>query len=136
MTVAEVLAANIKIRRNELGMSQQELADKVGVTKGAIAQYESGNSGIKLTNITKLADALNVTEHYLVTEQAGNVSGQQMNRSGSNNTQAQGSFNQSGSAELVQVIASQARQIGEQAQQITNLHRELNECRQALYANR
>lgn len=38
----EVFAANLRAARAALDMSQEELAKAVGVSKGAIVKYESG----------------------------------------------------------------------------------------------
>lgn len=51
----------IKDRRRLLNMSQQTLADKVGVSKSAISRYESGEIGnMGVDKAKKLADALRV----------------------------------------------------------------------------
>lgn len=51
----------IKERRRLLNMSQQTLADKVGVSKSAISRYESGEIGnMGVDKAKKLADALRV----------------------------------------------------------------------------
>lgn len=56
----------IKARRQELKMTQQNLADKMGVNIGTVSRYESG----KIESITyerekQFADALNCTIDYL-----------------------------------------------------------------------
>lgn len=49
----------IKEARLSKGMTQEELADKVGVKKSAVAKWENGRvSEIKRSNLKKLSDAL------------------------------------------------------------------------------
>ena len=49
----------IKQARTAKGMTQEELAEKVGVQKSAVAKWENGRvSEIKRTNLMKLAMAL------------------------------------------------------------------------------
>lgn len=47
-------------RRKELGLTQQQLGDKVGVTKSEISKIENGR-GITFSTINKLSDALGVS---------------------------------------------------------------------------
>ena len=55
----------IKRARNDANMSQQELADAVGVSKRTIASYESQGASARHTTIRKLATALKVSVKYL-----------------------------------------------------------------------
>ena len=56
---------NIRTRREMLGMSQEELAKKVGVTQAAIWLYENGESTPKLAIAIALARALGITVEQL-----------------------------------------------------------------------
>ncbi|MBQ9011811.1 MAG: helix-turn-helix transcriptional regulator [Bacilli bacterium] len=51
----------IKEKRKSLRMSQDDLANKVGVSKVAICWYESGDRTPSLDNFLKLADALELS---------------------------------------------------------------------------
>lgn len=55
----------IKRSREVAGLTQQELADLVGVSKRTIASYESTNAMARRTTIVKLARALKVSVRYL-----------------------------------------------------------------------
>ena len=55
----------IKRSREIAGLTQQELADLVGVSKRTIASYESTNAMARRTTIVKLARALKVSVRYL-----------------------------------------------------------------------
>ena len=63
----------IKKARTEKGMTQEELAEKVGVKKSAVAKWENGRvSEIKRSNLKNLADALGLDPNQLLgnTEQS------------------------------------------------------------------
>lgn len=55
----------IKEARNNLGYTQEELATLLGVTKGAIANYENETSHPKEAIMYKLIEALKVDANYL-----------------------------------------------------------------------
>ena len=55
----------IRERRLELGLSQSALAKKIGMSSGAIANYESGTR--KPKNTLELASALRVSRDWLET---------------------------------------------------------------------
>lgn len=58
---------NIKKRREELGMSQEELARKVGYTsRSTIARIERGDIVIPSDKIEPFAKALNMLPEYLM----------------------------------------------------------------------
>jgi transcriptional regulator with XRE-family HTH domain len=44
--------------RIELGLTQQQLADRLGVTQPAISAFEDGSTGIKIQTILSYASAL------------------------------------------------------------------------------
>lgn len=57
----------IRKARTEKGMTQEELAEKVGVKKSAVAKWENGRvSEIKRSNLKKLADALGMNPNQLL----------------------------------------------------------------------
>ena len=61
------LYKNIKKRRKELNMSQQELAEAVGYKgKSMISQVEKGDVDLPESMIIKFADALQTTPSYLM----------------------------------------------------------------------
>ncbi len=55
----------IKKLRKELDMTQQEFADKLGVSRNNIASYETGKSNIGETAISLICTKFNVNEHWL-----------------------------------------------------------------------
>lgn len=56
--------------RQTQGLSQQELADLSGLQPTAISHYENGSRSPSLTNLSKLATALNVTADALIGREA------------------------------------------------------------------
>ena len=59
---------NLRIRREELGMSQDQLADIVGTSRQAVSRYENGESEIKITTFIQYADALEAEPQELFPE--------------------------------------------------------------------
>lgn len=56
----------IREARKNLGLSQQAVADKIGVSKVTICWYESGERTPSLEKFLKLAEALNLSLDELV----------------------------------------------------------------------
>lgn len=54
--------------RKTRGMTQQELADKLHITKRMVANYESDSEGPAVERLSAIAQALNVTVSYLLGE--------------------------------------------------------------------
>jgi transcriptional regulator with XRE-family HTH domain len=57
MTVGE----RIKSYREKVGMTQQDLADQIGLTNSAISLIESDKRGVTVEKLRKICDALDVT---------------------------------------------------------------------------
>jgi DNA-binding XRE family transcriptional regulator/predicted RNase H-like HicB family nuclease len=60
VTVSPVLSARVQIRnrREEFGISQQQLASAVGVSQQAIAKIESPDANVRLETLERVAAAL------------------------------------------------------------------------------
>lgn len=57
----------MKHRREELDMSYQDLADKVGISKSTLQRYETGNiKNMPIDKLESVANALNVSPSYLM----------------------------------------------------------------------
>ena len=52
-------------RREELGLTRQQLADKLGVSVSAVGNYETGVSAPKEGVLLRLFDALDADPNYL-----------------------------------------------------------------------
>lgn len=58
------IGERIKKRRKELGISQEKLAEILGVTYQQIQRYENGTNRLNVENIQLIADALSVPVSY------------------------------------------------------------------------
>ena len=59
------IGSRIKLRREELGLTQTELAKNIGVSKGSIGNYESEISSPNENILIKLFSALDCDANYL-----------------------------------------------------------------------
>ena len=63
----ETMGDRIKYLRGVKGMSQTDLADRVGVTKSAVSQWELGQSAnVKLQTFLKLCETLGCLPEFLI----------------------------------------------------------------------
>lgn len=68
----DVFAARIRMRRAELGMTQEELSELSGISMPTICIYEGGSDGLRggfvpgADRLCALAHALRTTPNYLV----------------------------------------------------------------------
>lgn len=65
---AMTFSDKIKLSRELCNLTQQQLADKVGVSKRTIASYESSGAIARSSTMRKLAKALNVSYDYLTND--------------------------------------------------------------------
>ena len=66
-----MLADKIRARRKVLDISQQQLARISGIAQSSISRYENGEGGITLEYIVKLANVLECSPLYLVSDEFG-----------------------------------------------------------------
>ena len=59
------IGSRMKMRREELGITQTQLAEKIGVTKGAIGNYETDANSPKASMMYKIFEALQCDANYL-----------------------------------------------------------------------
>lgn len=64
--MSELTGKRIKERRAELGLSQEELAEKTGVTRTTVAKWESGENNLKQSKIKTIAKALDCSPVWIV----------------------------------------------------------------------
>ena len=53
---------NIKERREELGMSQKDLAEKAGISQSFLCDIEQGRSKPSIDTALKIAEVLNIID--------------------------------------------------------------------------
>ncbi len=58
----------VKTRREELQIGQEQLGNLCGVSRRTIVSYETGGERPREATLRKLAQALGVTERYLLTD--------------------------------------------------------------------
>ena len=60
------LAEKLQLMRKREGLSQEDLAEKLGISRQAVSKWESGQSVTDLNKIIILSELYNVTLYYLV----------------------------------------------------------------------
>lgn len=55
------LANNLRVLRQRLDMSQQDLADRVGLNRGNIASYEAGSAEPKICNLLRISKFFSIS---------------------------------------------------------------------------
>jgi transcriptional regulator with XRE-family HTH domain len=66
MSTPKDIGLRIRALRREKGMTQDELADHVGVSRSAVAQWETGRTGQITGNLSRIAGSLDASVEYLV----------------------------------------------------------------------
>lgn len=57
---------NLRAARERKGLSQKEVAEKIGVAKSTYSLYESGNREPNVQTIKKISDTLNISADELL----------------------------------------------------------------------
>jgi transcriptional regulator with XRE-family HTH domain len=66
MSTPQDIGTRIRAIRAELGLTQDQLAEQVGVSRSAVAQWETGRTGQITGNLSRIAAALEVNVEYLM----------------------------------------------------------------------
>ncbi len=66
MTNPREIGARIRVAREEQDWTQDQLAAAVGVSRSAVAQWETGRAGQVTANLTRVAAALGVGVEHLM----------------------------------------------------------------------
>lgn len=56
----------LRMRREEMDLSQEQLAQRVGVDQRQISRWELGASDLRISTLIKLVDVLNVDVNWLM----------------------------------------------------------------------
>ena len=59
-------------RRKQLGLTQEQIADKMDVSVQMISNLERGNKAIKIDNLIKISEILGISTDYILTEKNTN----------------------------------------------------------------
>jgi transcriptional regulator with XRE-family HTH domain len=65
-SIYSAIGSRIRSARTALGMSQDSLAEKVGLTRTSITNLENGRQQVPLHTLYALADSLGKTVHELI----------------------------------------------------------------------
>jgi len=63
----ELIGQRIRAARKERGFNQEELSLRLGIHRNSLLRYERGERGIDVDLLTRIADTLDVSFHWLVT---------------------------------------------------------------------
>src|SRR4051794_17455014 len=66
MNTPQEIGARIRVQRREQRLTQDELAHQIGVSRSAVAQWETGRTGQITSNLSRIGASLNVSVEYLV----------------------------------------------------------------------
>ena len=66
MSTPADIGTRIRAARRERGLTQDELAEQVGVSRSAVAQWETGRTGQVTGNLSRIAGMLEVNVEYLM----------------------------------------------------------------------
>ena len=69
------IGARLRTRRRQLGLSQSDLAERLGVSFQQVQKYERGANRVAASTLLAAAQALNVTIGWLVGEDISEVDG-------------------------------------------------------------
>lgn len=64
-----IFSEKLQLLRKSKGFTQEEMAEKLGVSRQAVAKWESGQAYPDILNLIQISDLFNVTIDYLVKDQ-------------------------------------------------------------------
>lgn len=63
------MGLNLKIARVKKGLSQKQLADKVGISPATVSKAETGKFDLRLSTLIKLSKVLDVSVEELIPDE-------------------------------------------------------------------
>ena len=66
MSTPQDIGTRIRAARRDRGLTQDDLADQVGVSRSAVAQWETGRTGQVTGNLSRIAGVLEVNVEFLM----------------------------------------------------------------------
>jgi transcriptional regulator with XRE-family HTH domain len=64
-----IFSEKLQLLRKNMGLTQEELAEKIGVSRQAVAKWEAGQVYPDIFNLIQVSDLMNVSVDYLVKDQ-------------------------------------------------------------------
>ena len=71
--IMKIIGNNLKKYRNMMKLTQEELAERVGISTSFCANIERGSKGVSMIVLCDLADALGITVNHLVYEENAGI---------------------------------------------------------------
>jgi transcriptional regulator with XRE-family HTH domain len=65
-----LLGTNVRLARKAIALTQEDLADQIGVAQDYVSKLESGQKNPELATLLKLSSALKVQPHQLLMQPA------------------------------------------------------------------
>lgn len=62
----KMFARNLKLKRTELGLSQERLAELTGLHRTYVSSVERGERNVSIDNMGLIAEAMNTSLHELL----------------------------------------------------------------------
>lgn len=69
------VGSRIRLRRNMIGMSQEKLGEKLGITFQQIQKYEKGTNRVGASRLQAISSILDVSVSFFFEDAPGNVPG-------------------------------------------------------------
>lgn len=66
--ITDNIGAKIRLCRKERGLTQEQLAERINIAPNYLGQIENGHRGVNLTNLVKIANELEITFDYLLSD--------------------------------------------------------------------
>lgn len=70
----EKIGERIRIRRNQLKLTQQQICAKIDITQTHYSNIENGKTGLSLEMLMKLCEILDISADYILTGKISNKS--------------------------------------------------------------
>ena len=77
-----IVSQNIKALRKQLGFTQEQFAEKIGIKRSLLGAYEEGRADPRLNNLQNMAKEFGVSVDVLISKDISNMSRQELQRLG------------------------------------------------------
>ena len=66
--ITDNIGSRILLCRKERGLTQEQLAERINIAPNYLGQIENGHRGVNITNLVKIANELEITFDYLLSD--------------------------------------------------------------------
>ncbi len=84
-----IVSNNIKALRKQLGFTQEQFAEKIGIKRSLLGAYEEGRADPRLNNLQNMAREFGVSVDILISKDVSNMSRQELQNLAEQQTKAQ-----------------------------------------------